>query len=202
MQVRKELLRARHIAMPLRIAVMKRDGSRCVRCGKTSPLNIHHIIPWDDGGLTVESNLVVLCETCHDIVEPQAGVYNTRALIENLPIPVQADDPLEIKHNKVLRAEIREKKKLMRYRYDPRDLLLGRLMLEDGPTDEVNILAREKASAFKGGADAVARIADISLWKMENLTHFGEQAYEEPIESLRKRCTATRIAENHLFNEE
>lgn len=60
----------------LRGRVMKRDGRRCTICGR-SPMNytdveleVHHIIPWRMGGPTSEENLVTLCGTCHDGLDP------------------------------------------------------------------------------------------------------------------------------------
>ncbi|MCJ8503218.1 homing endonuclease associated repeat-containing protein, partial [Desulfatitalea alkaliphila] len=54
-----------------RFRVMKRDDFRCVLCG-SSPANkpgcelhIDHILPWSQGGETVEENLRTLCSDCN-----------------------------------------------------------------------------------------------------------------------------------------
>jgi hypothetical protein len=33
-------------------------------------LHVHHIRPWAKGGLTEEDNLITLCKTCHDGLDP------------------------------------------------------------------------------------------------------------------------------------
>lgn len=54
-----------------RFRVMKRDNFRCVLCG-SSPANkpgcelhIDHVVPWSQGGETVEENLRTLCSDCN-----------------------------------------------------------------------------------------------------------------------------------------
>lgn len=42
-----------------------RDGSRCVRCGATAPLAVHHVVPVAEGGAMAVDNLTTLCERCH-----------------------------------------------------------------------------------------------------------------------------------------
>lgn len=55
----------------LRFLVMKRDGFKCVICGKapaTTPgveLHIDHIHPWSKGGETILENLQTLCSVCN-----------------------------------------------------------------------------------------------------------------------------------------
>jgi len=46
---------------------LARDGYRCrnVECGRTGPLTVHHIHPRGLGGGHQLSNLVTLCESCH-----------------------------------------------------------------------------------------------------------------------------------------
>lgn len=48
------------------------DG--CVRCGVVSDIEIHHIIPYADGGPTEIENLAPLCEECHTKAHP--AYYN------------------------------------------------------------------------------------------------------------------------------
>jgi hypothetical protein len=60
----------------LRMRVLKRDNYRCVICGRSPrnnvdiELELHHVIPWRMGGPTAEENLVTLCGTCHDGLDP------------------------------------------------------------------------------------------------------------------------------------
>lgn len=53
----------------LRYDIMKRDGFRCVLCGRTPndgiKLHVDHIIPVSRGGKTEYSNLRTLCNTCN-----------------------------------------------------------------------------------------------------------------------------------------
>lgn len=60
----------------LRMKVLKRDGRRCVICGRSPfhyvdvELHVHHVIPWGQGGITEEENLITLCKACHDGLDP------------------------------------------------------------------------------------------------------------------------------------
>lgn len=54
----------------LRYDIMKRDGFRCVLCGRSVErdgvtLHVDHIIPVAKGGKTVPGNLRTLCEECN-----------------------------------------------------------------------------------------------------------------------------------------
>ncbi len=52
----------------LRRAVTVRDGG-CARCGRPpSWCEAHHIVPWEHGGATAITNLVLLCRACHRLV--------------------------------------------------------------------------------------------------------------------------------------
>lgn len=56
----------------LRDTVLTRDHFRCKRCDKRfkrSLLSAHHIMPRDEGGSSDLSNLITLCNPCHDFVE-------------------------------------------------------------------------------------------------------------------------------------
>lgn len=60
----------------LRMKILARDKRRCKICG-ASPANnehvelhLHHIIPFANGGLTDENNLITLCHTCHKSLTP------------------------------------------------------------------------------------------------------------------------------------
>lgn len=60
----------------LRMSVIQRDEFRCRVCGRSPSnyvdveLHVHHIIPWGIGGVTEEKNLITICKTCHDGIEP------------------------------------------------------------------------------------------------------------------------------------
>lgn len=60
----------------LRMRVLKRDRRRCRICGRGPEhstdiqLRVHHIRPFALGGLTEERNLLTLCHTCHDGLDP------------------------------------------------------------------------------------------------------------------------------------
>jgi 5-methylcytosine-specific restriction endonuclease McrA len=49
-----------------RAAAKQRDGNRCVHCGATEGLQVHHVVRLEDGGAAFElNNLVTLCVGCH-----------------------------------------------------------------------------------------------------------------------------------------
>ena len=50
----------------LRAHVIRRDGGRCQRCGSSTRLEVHHIIPAVAGGQDTPANLRAMCEACHD----------------------------------------------------------------------------------------------------------------------------------------
>lgn len=54
----------------LRLAIIERDGGKCVTCGATDNLTVHHIIPWRVSRDDSEVNLQTLCRTCHGRAEP------------------------------------------------------------------------------------------------------------------------------------
>lgn len=49
--------------------VKSRDKNTCKSCGLKVGLTIHHIIPRDDGGTELLSNLITLCSDCHNRIE-------------------------------------------------------------------------------------------------------------------------------------
>jgi len=59
-----------------RMRVLKRDDFRCRICGRRAAdhvdveLHVHHIRPWGEGGVTIDSNLITLCHTCHKGLDP------------------------------------------------------------------------------------------------------------------------------------
>jgi 5-methylcytosine-specific restriction enzyme A len=64
----KRARRARNSAQwqKARAAAKQRDGDRCVHCGATEGLQVHHVVRLEDGGAAFElNNLVTLCVGCH-----------------------------------------------------------------------------------------------------------------------------------------
>jgi hypothetical protein len=59
-----------------RMHVLQRDKYRCRVCGRSPndhvdlELHVHHIRPWARGGLTEDDNLITLCHTCHNGLDP------------------------------------------------------------------------------------------------------------------------------------
>src|SRR5262245_22264374 len=70
-----------------RARVLKRDGYRCRLCGERPAdnvhitLHVHHVRMWSRGGLTEDANLITLCQTCHDGLEPHEDI----GLFEMIP---------------------------------------------------------------------------------------------------------------------
>ncbi len=60
----------------LRMEVLKRDGRRCRICGRSPDddvhvrLEVHHVRPWGERGVTTIENLITLCLTCHSGLDP------------------------------------------------------------------------------------------------------------------------------------
>ena len=51
----------------------RRDGGGCVRCGASVRLEVHHVVPIEQGGERFTlSNLVTLCRACHEDEERKA----------------------------------------------------------------------------------------------------------------------------------
>lgn len=47
-------------------AVFKRDNYTCRYCGKTGlPLTVDHLVLWEEGGPSIEANLVASCRKCN-----------------------------------------------------------------------------------------------------------------------------------------
>lgn len=61
----------RGISLGLRYEILKGDGFRCSRCGRSPAtgigveLQIDHILPWAQGGETKSENLQTLCSECN-----------------------------------------------------------------------------------------------------------------------------------------
>ena len=50
----------------LRIEVLRRDGWRCQRCGKSNDLHVHHLKSRGNLGDDMMRNLITLCAKCHE----------------------------------------------------------------------------------------------------------------------------------------
>jgi len=57
--------RRERISDDVKIAVWRRDGGQCVRCGGRENLEYDHIIPVSKGGSNTVRNLELLCESCN-----------------------------------------------------------------------------------------------------------------------------------------
>lgn len=56
--------RATAISKRVKDAVRKRDGGRCILCGRTGGPHCH-VVRRSAGGMGVEENIVTLCDDCH-----------------------------------------------------------------------------------------------------------------------------------------
>jgi hypothetical protein len=57
--------RRESIPEEVRIAVWRRDGGKCARCGSREKLEYDHIIPISKGGSNTIRNIELLCESCN-----------------------------------------------------------------------------------------------------------------------------------------
>jgi len=58
-------IRRERIPEHIRIAVWRRDGGKCARCGSREKLEYDHIVPVSKGGSNTERNIELLCERCN-----------------------------------------------------------------------------------------------------------------------------------------
>jgi len=67
--------RTRTIPPALRRAIIHRDGGGCAGdgCPSRHRLQVHHIIPWSQGGTTDPDNLITLCWFHHQVVIHERG---------------------------------------------------------------------------------------------------------------------------------
>lgn len=63
-----------------RFALQDRVGNKCEYCGQRYALEVHHIIPREEGGSNKQSNLIVLCGTCHTVA--QNGTISRSRLLD------------------------------------------------------------------------------------------------------------------------
>lgn len=57
--------RAHAIPQSVKLIVTRRDGGRCVYCGKPGNPEAH-FVPRSLGGLGIPQNILTLCRECHD----------------------------------------------------------------------------------------------------------------------------------------
>jgi 5-methylcytosine-specific restriction endonuclease McrA len=56
----------RQIEQGVSWAVFRRDKYKCRYCGKDDvPLTVDHLVLWEDGGPSIEENLVACCRKCN-----------------------------------------------------------------------------------------------------------------------------------------
>lgn len=66
---KKVILRksTRQIDQHVSWAVFRRDGFKCRYCGNDHvPLTVDHIVLWEEGGPTIEENLITSCKKCNN----------------------------------------------------------------------------------------------------------------------------------------
>jgi len=75
----------------VRRIVVERDGYKCVTCGSTDRIQVHHIIPYRYSQSHDPGNLKTLCRSCHSREEFRVNP----AFVEGLGRrwPTQQDDP-------------------------------------------------------------------------------------------------------------
>lgn len=49
----------------IRTSILERDGHKCQKCGSTTRIRVHHLVPKIHGGTDDPSNLATLCAGCH-----------------------------------------------------------------------------------------------------------------------------------------
>lgn len=80
--------KARFARDKFRAEIIVRDNYQCRICGASPDdsvhvrLEVHHIKPWEEGGLTLKENLITLCNACHS----GASQYDRWVLYEKIGI--------------------------------------------------------------------------------------------------------------------
>jgi 5-methylcytosine-specific restriction endonuclease McrA len=65
--------------LEIRKEIFLRDHSKCRECGFQNHLQVHHIIPRSKGGSDDPSNLITLCNRCHQSKHGFGKQHNKRA---------------------------------------------------------------------------------------------------------------------------
>ncbi len=58
--------------------------TKCIICGFTSNLEVHHIIPQSKGGLDTKENTVTLCMRCHKIITSYISVIEHKVTMSTI----------------------------------------------------------------------------------------------------------------------
>lgn len=72
--------KATNISPKVKETVARRDGGRCIICGRYGAPNAHYISR-AQGGLGIEENIVTLCDTCHRVYDQTEAREDYRATI-------------------------------------------------------------------------------------------------------------------------
>ena len=94
----------------IRAQVYRRDGYRCVMCGKKGRLHAHHIVPVRISKNNSLSNLVSVCESCHKKLESigfsilQNGGHQADIRRIELQMIMEARKKRDDKYNRVERS--------------------------------------------------------------------------------------------------
>ena len=54
------------VSITIRREIFHRDNHRCMKCGRSKQLEVHHILPVYQKGLNHPDNLITLCRKCHE----------------------------------------------------------------------------------------------------------------------------------------
>lgn len=79
-----------------RDVIIDEKGRECEHCGGTTEsgaesIEIHHIIPIEDGGGNEMDNLAVLCNRCHRALHSEDRKAHPPALLEGIDVPPRHD---------------------------------------------------------------------------------------------------------------
>lgn len=86
----------RNISQAISWNVWRRDGVRCRYCGNDKvPLTVDHVVLWEEGGPSIEENLVSACRKCNK----QRG---------NMPYPEWISSPYYLARAENLPEEVKE----------------------------------------------------------------------------------------------
>lgn len=67
MPVQRDAQPRRIIPTSVKLTVWKRDGGKCVKCGKSDELHFDHVLPWAKGGTSIVADNVQLLCARHNI---------------------------------------------------------------------------------------------------------------------------------------
>jgi 5-methylcytosine-specific restriction endonuclease McrA len=84
--------KATAIPKAVKEAVYRRDGGRCVLCGRTYQAEPNaHVIARSQGGMGIEKNVVTLCWRCHDQYDNSADRHEIRSKLERYLLNIYPD---------------------------------------------------------------------------------------------------------------